>query len=384
MSVISRLLFTRKARRNAVVGLLALMISVGVFGCDEEPEDDETQQAQEQLQQDDEAQQQDQQQDEQAAELEVDGDPLQLDEDIDPGTFHEYSAPAMYNMLLMSPFLVAMGGQMAMDPEAGAGDQECPQIDEDADGTTEIIGDCTDDDGNEWVGSATITELGESYALPAPQLGADEGEDDSEYHLGEMTSDLQVHGSETCQTDEGIEIETTDGLVGDIEVDELGDGEYEFEIDFEFTDYEIDHDACEATHDTVVYRYSGAVELQDADGEMAKAHQWRGEGDLSSEEHGAFRAETTDQRFDIDECGTQPLSGTTTISAEGSELEYRYNGEEDCDPDATADWYLDGEHQGEVSGVHCSSTGPAGGAAAALLMILALAAVRRGSLQPAG
>ncbi len=158
------------------------------------------------------------------------------------------------------------------------------------------------------------------------------------------------------------------------ECPELGDRTFEMTLDGVITSQPIAPRGTRFTID-VTERGEEVVddcELREVDrvvqyaGELLgePEHQvWNGSG-VWSDIDGRFEAETVDQVFDEAICVSEALSGFTRVRGE-SEAVFTYDGATDCDEDSTVTWTLDGEPQGELSGVSCAvgrlpgSRGPA-------------------------
>lgn len=127
-------------------------------------------------------------------------------------------------------------------------------------------------------------------------------------------------------------------------------------------------DDCELREVDRVVQYAGEVL-------GGPEHQvWNGSG-VWIDTNGGFEAETVDQVFDEAICMSESLSGFTRVRG-ASEAVFTYDGATDCDEDSTVTWTLDGEPQGELSGVGCAVgrlPGSRGPAALVVSGLLALA-----------
>jgi hypothetical protein len=213
-------------------------------------------------------------------------------------------------------------------------DPACPTVDDD--GTTlRITGGCTDADGETWNGDATVVRKG--------------GDD----------VDIEYDGFGKADDDES-------GTTGTASVREIGDKEFEFEIDL------VKKFGIETT---IVY--SGSVE-----GYFDETTLWNGSGRVSRDGFlpptGTVSVATEDQLWDDALCKDAAASGQTRISQNGHHAVITYDGEDDCDDDQAASWTLDGESQGKITGISCAvAPVPTRGAAHLMLSLLILALMRR-------
>lgn len=189
-------------------------------------------------------------------------------------------------------------------------DAVCPSVEVDGDNVT-IRGDCTTDSGRHWFGSLQI----EDY--------------DPETDAGSYVFDRFGYDSECGYALSGYsEVYVEQGAMQfstDLTREALGD--------------------CDEPSFTVIY--SGAIWEQD---QVTVAE---GAGVMAVEGLGQLEAVTTDQRHSSELCTHEALSGATILSSGLHEVVVTYDGAEDCSPEHTAKWALDGEAQGELEGVSC-------------------------------
>jgi MYXO-CTERM domain-containing protein len=250
----------------------------------------------------------------------------------------------------------------------------CPTVVEDGAVTT-YDGGCTDEDGQQWFGSATVNQSEDGSSLRYDAFG--------------------YMGTTSCG---GQSFNTSSEWNGEMELEGAlapGGSEAGFETDLRM-DLEGPDDACVATTRSIAYVYSGTMSPgPDGDGDSepdAQIFDGSGEmgiditvGDATLE--GKVSADTVDEvvvttltsdtSFTL--CQSEALSGTTTIEGGGQTTELLYDGDTDCDAGGTVMWTLDGASQGELAGVGCSVTraAPGGRAFGAALLALALLAGRR-------
>jgi MYXO-CTERM domain-containing protein len=97
----------------------------------------------------------------------------------------------------------------------------------------------------------------------------------------------------------------------------------------------------------------------------------------SAEFQGYLNVQTEDEVLFETVCSTEALSGTTTLSNSNDTVVFQYDGETDCDDPGTVTWTLNGEPQGEISGVNCAVSGRSSGGWLVVLGALALTRRRR-------
>ncbi|MCG8418967.1 MAG: hypothetical protein MJE77_13605 [Proteobacteria bacterium] len=121
--------------------------------------------------------------------------------------------------------------------------------------------------------------------------------------------------------------------------------------------------------------YTGRVE-----GTYDEPTLWNGSGTIRRNDmtinSGRVEATTVDQLRDNDICPGQNVSGVTTLASEEHTVEITYDGASDCDDDYSARWSRNGQDQGVVTGVTCSTSGR-GGSWLGLALVVGLAFVLR-------
>jgi hypothetical protein len=224
-------------------------------------------------------------------------------------------------------------------------DATCPMTSE-AENVLTIVGDCTDAIGDAWTGSVTI-ERSEN---------------------GERLLTFYGYGH-------AFEATVPNALTGTALVAELDDGTHTFDVDL--------------THEggvTTSIAYEGSVE-----GGYEGPTVWNGTGQIERqggvEPTGSLTATTVAEVFDDGICAGQPISGTTTLEADGQLAVVTYDGSSVCDADANARWSLDGEDRGTLSGIVCSVAhvgrpARAFGALATLALLGAFLTCRRARQSP--
>jgi hypothetical protein len=224
------------------------------------------------------------------------------------------------------------------DGEVAFIDPACPIAADDGE-TATITGGCTDKDGVAWLGSATVVRTGDDRSLSFDGYGK------SSEAGGEST------------------------LKGTVTVRLTGADAHAFVIDL------VQTGGAE-----LVIDYTGTVE-----GGYGGRSVWSGSGTVTRggafEPTGTVEATTTDETLDDDVCSGQAASGETSLRIGEDEAIVTYDGATDCDEDQAAKWSLNGEPQGLVTGVVCSTAAPGAGARkeplGALFLLMAFGAARR-------
>lgn len=253
------------------------------------------------------------------------GDPLEDSEDI-AGWANAASA--------LGVFVYAYEPLAISDDAFEPADPACPTVTRDGDGVTIDGGGCVDSEGALWNGRAVVS-AGEPRAV---------------------TLESYDHAR-----DPGLSKETS----GSFEITELGPDFHEYAVEL----------AVRGGVDSDV-EYTGTVDGTYGNGRTV----WNGSGTVSRDalifNSGAVTAETVDQVRDNSICPGEGISGHTTLESPDHVVVVTYDGATDCDDNDAARWSLDGEDQGTVDGVSCSSGGRGGGG---LLVLLALAGFVRTS-----
>ena len=229
-----------------------------------------------------------------------------------------------------APMALADGQDAFTDPD-------CPVISDD--GTTvTIAGGCTDSQGDEWTGTATVVRSGEDRSATLDDYGRDAE------HLG------TVRGT--------FDLTETNALTHEFDADLVHDGGL-----------------------TTTITYSGSIE-----GDWSTATTWNGSGtatrDGMVEPVGTIEAETVDELLDDTVCAGQALSGETTIHSGDHVAVVTYDGATDCDEDEAATWTYDGEDRGLVTDVVCSALPVPGRPVHVDVLVLVLVLVVGGRFRP--
>lgn len=130
---------------------------------------------------------------------------------------------------------------------------------------------------------------------------------------------------------------------------------------------------CNVPPSFMVVEYSGIMTESPDDGRI----EVNGSGRVGDREHGWVHISTDSQRYDSEICEGEALSGTTTVTSGPHTAVIIYDGLTDCDPSSTATWSLDGEDQGEMDAIGCSTVSAWPGVAGLGLAGLALWRRRR-------
>jgi hypothetical protein len=92
---------------------------------------------------------------------------------------------------------------------------------------------------------------------------------------------------------------------------------------------------------------------------------------------GHMDVETIDEVTNDSVCGTEAISGSTRFTTSEHTAAVHYDGATDCSEESTVTWTLDGDVQGEISGVACSTTANGRGLSGVLLSMGVLLIFRR-------
>jgi hypothetical protein len=209
------------------------------------------------------------------------------------------------------------------DGKASYDDSSCPALSDD--GTTlTITGDCVDDRGKSWKGTATVQRDGDDRLLT---------------------------------------LDDFEGVKGTISLHQSMPGLHEFEAHF-------------VAGEVTTVDYIGSVS-----GDYGMRTVWNGSGKVERDgfisPNGKVNAATQDEVVDDSVCSGQPVSGTTMLASGTDKAVITYDGESDCDSKQNAQLSVNGEDRGLIQGITCSvgAPGAAGDPASAALFSAALAAL---------
>jgi len=220
-----------------------------------------------------------------------------------------------------------------------SGDKVCPVYVEDDYGTT-ITGGCTDIAGTEWAGELVISATGFAYDEFSSTTYSEDGKT-----LASVTEHNGIYGFNADGSG------TIDLVVDIFGFDELG-------MPFE---------------DKITFLYDLAPTQEDG-----STQTYNGTGEISTQKRGHIYATTVDEVLDDKGCETEAESGTTTLESGDDTVVLTYDGETDCSEDATVQWSLNGEDQGELTGISCSVNGsPVGLLASGLTALCIIVPLRR-------
>ncbi len=190
-------------------------------------------------------------------------------------------------------------------------DPSCPVTSDDGDVVT-IVGDCAEEGGKQWVGSATIERSGDG---------------DSELTFSDFGG-FSDAGQQATKT-------------GTVIVRRIEDSLHEFDVDI-----------VHVGEVTTSIEYAGIVE-----GGYTGRTVWNGSGTVSREGSvaptGEVSVNTVAQVMDSEACSGQPASGQTTLSNDEHVVVVTYDGASDCDDDQAARFSVNGEDRGALTGVIC-------------------------------
>jgi MYXO-CTERM domain-containing protein len=213
-------------------------------------------------------------------------------------------------------------------------DPACPQTSDDGMLAT-ILGGCTDSKGVAWEGKATIVRSADKRSLT-------------------LDAYAKVNDPDLRET-----------ITGTAEVTDVAPGQHDFTVDID-----VEGGSSKTIH------YTGSVE-----GNYDTATVWNGAGTVERDglvrPTGTVNATTLDEKLDNDVCSGQAVSGSTTITQDDDVVRITYDGATVCDEDDAAQWSLNGEDQGSITGITCAtSPGKKSGGFIGLLLV-ALFSVRR-------
>jgi MYXO-CTERM domain-containing protein len=246
------------------------------------------------------------------------GDPLSRDKDV-AGWANASSALGVF-AIGYEPLGFADGAYQFEDPA-------CPVTSDD--GTTVTIrGDCTDNKGTTWSGTATLVRDGTARGITFDGYGND-----------------AILGMQRTS--------------GRFDVSEA-DGAHAFDVDVQST----------GGIKTAI-SYTGTVT-----GGYQGRTVWNGSGSISRDgitiNSGSVDAVTADEVRDDAVCAGQGASGTTKLTSNEHEVVIAYDGATDCDPDAAAHWTRDGQDMGTIKGISCSTANGTGFGAIAFALAFVL------------
>jgi len=243
------------------------------------------------------------------------------------------SAPAVLGLVYYAELLL-------LDQE----DSDCPAYSGDGN-TDRFTGDCTDSAGTTWTGSYELLYGQEATTITLDNFGSDGS---AEADCPGSATTITLNGLVTLgYTDAG-----NDAAV-DLEVRLLTDAPCEAPPSLVInTDYDM----------SIAGNFSGGPST------------WNGAGTVSIDGEGIMHASTVDER--LDQCGFEADSGATTLVGADTVV-LTYDGATDCDEIGTVQWSLNGEDQGELSGVACSALGGLGATWTGALALLGLLGRRR-------
>lgn len=248
------------------------------------------------------------------------------------------SAPRIF-FLASIPLLAARPGQ-------GAG--TCPSTTTEG-GVTTLRGGCVAEDGTRWTGEAVLRGM------------------TREQPTGEAI--YRVFGFQKTVECNGVRREGSWQANGTLFTEPDGDG-IRFTVDLSFQGDGVD-DECREMEGTGAIQYGGRRV------NVGNAMRWSGSGTFGWRGFGKVEASTEDELINQANCRNEALMGSTTIRSAGHEATFRYDGESQCDEEATTPLHFDGAPRGGVPGVGCSATDATSAPWLAIAVFLVAAALRR-------
>jgi MYXO-CTERM domain-containing protein len=237
------------------------------------------------------------------------------------------SAPNIYT-LVTTASLISSGPDSSREA-----DPACP-VETDSGLVSRTKGGCTDKYGVEWVGEAE-TKISSSGGILYTYSG------------------FGFREPVTCGGKSASRSLIYDGSL------EMSSGTTQkFSVQLVMDAVTVDSATCETTTASSAVDYTGSTTGDSSD--QSKPTTWNGSGRIGYADSGVISAETKDEVIHSEVCGSEALSGKTTLTTEGHKAEIQYDGATDCEATATVQWSLDGAAQGELEGIACSaSSGPA-------------------------
>lgn len=128
----------------------------------------------------------------------------------------------------------------------------------------------------------------------------------------------------------------------------------DFESVFQGTIEEADYANCVTVPSEFQYHLEAEMAFQDDDSQLIN-----GEANVLAVVEGVdytFAVQTVDEVVDDAQCGSEPISGTNTVSNGVDELVFTFDGATDCDEEPTQMLSINGGEAVEVAGASCSSS----------------------------
>lgn len=144
---------------------------------------------------------------------------------------------------------------------------------------------------------------------------------------------------------------TSRTLEGTVTFADTSNGGVNFDVDLRMAIHRFGTYYCIQGIETLGLCYHGTVMETDSDydGYPDKA-DWNGTGSSGSSRFGGVvDVSTSSELIDRNVCSSEAASGSTTISAGATTVEFRYDGATDCSPSSTVTWLRNGVVQGELS-----------------------------------
>lgn len=231
------------------------------------------------------------------------------------------------------------------DDLADGGPRTCPRQSVEG-GTRRIEGGCTDEDGERWFGTLEVVDSRDAGGSS-----------------GYTSRDYGHEGPKRCL--DGGTVMTRISYSGQFSL--TGDeGNRTFSVDLVVKGTGYNEAACiTATIDSAT-SYSGSV----------RDDTWSGSGQIGYASVGKAQVETKDEVIANGACGSEAVSGTTTVKSGQRTAVITYDAQSPCN---TATWSLDGVDRGALSGVTCAAA-PVG--LLPLVALLLLARRRRTAAPP--
>ncbi|MFZ5468285.1 MAG: hypothetical protein ACOZIN_02510 [Myxococcota bacterium] len=274
--------------------------------------------------------------------------PATVETEAQAKTWASVSAPMVYVQASMPLASIGLATQLPADASSSF-DPDCPKRTQSGN-TLTVEGGCTDKNGVKWFGKAVQNSEAAGSTT------------------GRFTyQDFGMERSETCQGNTVTSKATFNGVL-DVSGTQQ---ETRFDVDTKAEGTDLDESTCAVKTLSAAWDYQGTIQRD------GNATTWNGSGRMGSSELGVVSAETKDEVLNPSTCANEASSGTTTIKAGSNIVVITYDGATKCDDNSTAKWSLNGADKGELTGVACSAASGPATVGASLMVLAALALVRR-------
>ncbi len=231
-------------------------------------------------------------------------------------------------------YVVTLGPSLL---NAGDADGTCPVKTTVDELTKRVVGNCTDKDGVEWVGSAeeksSFTGLTTTYS-------------------GFGTVQNRVCEGKTAKERTAFTGTVVMGVTGPTSATPT----QTFTVNLVMDKVAADSETCTETGLTTAVEYKGSVVGSPSTGTSESGPStWNGAGRIGTSKAGFISVETKDEVTNSKVCAGEAASGKTLLSSDKNTVEITYDGATDCASSSTVQWSLNGAAQGKLEGIMCSA-----------------------------